>query len=404
MSDPVQNMTSLANALNTAVPQKVMSGNGVMNRDLLKWLPKDGTLTGDGKFVTVQTAVNRGSGSSYAQSKVNISAAALDRFDIRSSDFYLQDTVERKLMMSTKGMGGVLDAKVLSIKDMGDGVGFDIEKACWGNGSGSMGSIGSITSATNSVITLAIASDVNKFSRGDAITAYNGATARTDTISRIIAINRSAGTVTITGDKVTAGTWTAGDDLYFGSFGTTGGVGADSKTTSQLNGLGIWIPAVAETSGTFLGVDRTTDVERLQGHRVAFDTNQETTWGNLYNQISQVGGRPTDGWCSFSSWNNLKNELGTKLVLDPGVGRFGLEGIMYGTPHGKKPIMQGAMCPDASIYFLKRDTWNVHHTGGLPHFMPSINSESFDGMVLGVSAFAELSCSSPFDNGTAPTS
>ncbi len=405
MPTPQQTMESMKNSLVHAHPQRVMSGNGVLNRDLFKWLPKQDGLDGEGKFLTVQTSTNRGSGSTYSQAKANVSSAGLDRFYLESNDFYLQDTVARKLMLATAGKGGIFKAKSKSIKDMTDNTTFDIEKACWGTGDGRLGVIGSLVLAgANTVITLTLKGDAMKVSKNDAIVAYNGAVARIDTISRVIAINRAAGTITMSGDKV-ALLWAAGDTLHMGTFGTIGGVGDDSKKIKQLQGLGIWIPETPDVApALFLKQDRTGDVERLQGHRVDFNTSIELTLGDLHSNIAQLGGRPDGGWFSHIGWNQLKNELGTKVVLDPGVGRFGLKAIMFSTSDGEIPIMKGAMCPNEVGYLLKRDSWEIAHLGGLPHLMAEITSENFDGMVLGVSAFAELGCDSPRDNGRMPTS
>jgi hypothetical protein len=280
-----------------------------------------------------------------------------------------------------------------------------IERQCWGDGTGKLASIGAITSVTNSVVTLDNTRDIIKLKKGMSIASYNGATARTDTISKIVSVNYSAGTFVMTGNKVSAGSWAAGDDLYIGKFGATGGAaGADDRQGNIINGLEAWAPLAYETSGTFLTMDRTDDPLMLQGHRGTWKGTIEVSIKQLAAEMDTFGANFDSYWCSSINWTRLESELGARVVREDGTPTtFGIPSIRLNAGGRTVSVMGASFCPSTVGWLMDRDCIRLDHMGGLPHLAPTAPAHhTIDGREVRVAAFAELFVKRPLDLGRHP--
>lgn len=145
----------------------------------------------------------------------------------------------------------------------------------YGDGSGAIGQIASISTG---VITLVDPNSVVQFEQNMVLNSYSvsGSTATISTGSNlgyVIAVNRSAGTVTVSatagGAAGTPTNWSTSfpnlsvqGDTNFASGGLAQGL------TLKLAGLAAWIPVTAPgSSDSFWGVNRSVDVTRLGGVR-----------------------------------------------------------------------------------------------------------------------------------------
>jgi hypothetical protein len=177
-----------------------------------------------------------------------------------------------------------------------------------------------------------------------------------------------------------------------------------------VTGVAKWIPTTAETSGTFLSMDRTAHVQYLQGHRQTFTGSLEETIKKLLTKMSRVGARPDSAWVSFNTWLKLEMELqGRAYREDAKDSPFGLSALVYGGPGGNIRFMADPFIPDTAGYVLKRDTWCLHHLDGLPHLVTddgtgATRGQDYDGLEMRVRMWMELACTQPKDNGTFATS
>jgi hypothetical protein len=177
----------------------------------------------------------------------------------------------------------------------------------------------------------------------------------------------------------------------------------------MVTGVSKWIPATAETSGTFLSMDRTVHTTYLQGSRQTFTSSIEETIKKLLTKMGRVGARPDSGWLSYNDWLKLEMELQGKARREDGKDSpFGLASLVYGGPQGPIRFMVDPFMADGRGYLLRRDTWCLHHLDGLPHLVTDDGNSAtrgadYDGLELRVRMWMELACTQPKDNGTFAT-
>lgn len=397
--------TTVYDALHELYTDEIVPEMAVRDRDLLKWIEKDDTPFGRGVTHIIDTNLGQGIGSTLAQAQANADGDDYHRATLVPNDYYGSTLLHRKAMMRTEGKGSVFDEKSRQVTRRILLIAEAIEKQLWGDGTGALGTIGSITSVANSVVTLANTKDIIKFKKGMAIAAYNGSSARTDTIGRIVAIDYSAGTFNMDANKVSAGSWAQGDLLYIGKYGATGGsAGADDKQGNIINGLEAWAPVDYETSGTFLGLTRYNEPLMLQGHRGQWKGTIEISVKALAATMHTFGSRFDSYWLSGDNWNRLENELGARVVREDGkAATFGLPTIRLSTVGGVQHVYGAAFCPSNVGWLLNRASIKLKHLGGLPHMAPTPEAHhEIDGREVRVAAFAEMLMERPLDVGRHP--
>src|SRR5690606_590319 len=164
-------------------------------------------------------------------------------------------------------------------------------------------------------------------SGGTLLARDDSATHQSLTVSKV---DFDAGTVTFT-ENVSALTGEGDGDYLF----LRGNYSTNSADLGMVTGVAKWIPTTAETSGTFLQMDRTTHVQYLQGHRQSYVGSLEETVKKLIARMSRIGGRPDSAWVSFNTWLKLEMELQGRAYREDGKNNpFGLSSLVYGGPGG----------------------------------------------------------------------
>jgi len=231
-------------------------------------------------------------------------------------------TITNELLEATKdNAGAFVDEAKLNMDTGFRNISNDLALSLFDNGSGARGQISVISTG---VITLADPNSVVNFEVGMTLVSYsvsgNVYTQSTaSALGYIIAVNRSAGTVTVSATAGGAAGTPTNWSTSFPFIGVQGDVafGTLSATTSflKVSGLGAWIPTTAPTSGdSFWGVNRSTDVTRLAG--VRFDGSSESIEEALIDGSSLVareGGQPDMCFMNFASYAALEKSLGSKV-------------------------------------------------------------------------------------------
>ncbi len=181
----------------------------------------------------------------------------------------------------------------------------DIAQSLFGNSTGFRGGIASISTG---LITLTSSSDIVNFEVGMSLVSYSisGTTYTQSTaaaIGYVVAVNRTAGTVTVSatqgGSAGTPTNWS----VSFPNLGVQGDVAFGNITATtgflKITGLAAWLPTTAPASGdSFWGIDRSVDVTRLAG--VRFNGQSESIDEALVDASSLVareGGMPDKHYC-----------------------------------------------------------------------------------------------------------
>lgn len=410
--------TNLANAFKEMFPDRRLEQQATLERDLLKWLPKADDFeginsvaaSGGWMYIPVRYAMNQARSAHFAQTQAAVTAGVghgkVARFALDRKSYYGSITFDRESVMAARSnKGAFYRIKEKEIEDLLTGMGMEAEKHLWGDGNGNLGQIGSITTANPGVITLANAEDIVNFEVGmllGADTGISGEGTNRDGTEEVTKVDYDAGTVTMTSDVVTDHSWAANDYL----FRSTGDdVNAAGDGGQVMQGVAGWIPATAETSGTFLGQDRTLDTVRLQGSRQSWLGSIEETLKKLLSKMHRIGARPDSIFVSYANWHRLELELGARAIREEAKDSpFGLSSLRYAGPKGVMRVMPAVYCPDDVGYCLRRDTWKLHHLGGFPHVIVTNGNREqqltgADGSELRVCFFGNLACHSPKDNG-----
>jgi hypothetical protein len=402
ISAAASTLAALADAYKELFPDRRLEQLALMDRDIMRWLPKADDLEGDGIWIPMRYGAPQGLSTDFAGGQANVTSGLVKKAYIQRNRYYGFVALDDEAVRAARSRKGAFyGVKEVEIEDMIQAVAQELETHLWRDGSGTKGVISSITAAVPSVITLTNPEDVANFAVGEVLEARDsaGSTDRGGD-EAITAVDPDAGTITMTTDVATDHSWAATDILIRG---TVGAVASDYN--GVVNGLGAWIPATAETSGTFLNMDRTDDIVRLQGFRQSYLGSIEETVKKLRSKMGRYGARPDSVWLSHDNWHRLEIELGARAIREDGMAAtFGLPSLKYASPKGVMRIFAGAFCEENVGYLLKRDTWKLHHLDGLPHIVMSdglraTRGQDYDGIEVRARYWAELACDAPKHNG-----
>lgn len=387
-------LTSIAAHYNQLFPQGRLDQLSDMETDLLRYLPKADDLYEEGMWVKMRYGRGQGFGSKFLQAQGNTSSAKIKKAFIERKRYHGSVSLDDEAVIASSKGGGSGNVKEADVEDMIKGLSQELEMHLWRDGSGSKGRILTITSATPSVITLENPDDAANFSIDEFLEARLGATDRGGD-EKIVSIDPDAGTLTMSTNLVADHSWAVGDSLVRGS------LSAGSDYNEVVNGFGAWIPKIAETSGTFLMMNRTDDIIRLQGFRQAYLGSIEETIKRQRARMGKYSARPDSIWLSDINWHRLEVELGSRAIREDGTAAtFGLSTLTFSSPKGNMKVYSGALAEEDAGYMIKRDTWMIHHMGGLPHINPrTVTGQDYDGIEIRGRYWAELACDSLKDNG-----
>jgi hypothetical protein len=220
----------------------------------------------------------------------------------------------------------------------------------------------------------------------------------------VIAINKSAGTVTVSATSGgSAGTpvgWVNNDFLL-----------VQGDNNLKVKGLQAWLPFTAPTSGdNFFGVDRSVDPVALAG--VRYDGSQQTIEEGLQDGLKEVslyGDGSTDiVIMNPDSMTNLIKSLGSKVVYVDlqANAQIGFKGVMIEGPRGPVKVLADRNCPALFAYALQLDTWELGSVGDAPMILTydkeglqMLRVSNADAAELRVGYYAQLHCNAPGYNG-----
>jgi len=356
-------------AMNAAL-KELYSGQVVENlvysdNPFLAMVPKSTDFGGKYKPIPIISGVSQGRSSTFANAQANQTAVQIQSFLLTRASDYSIATIDNQTMLASKTdkMAFLEGAKVLidgAIRSASN----SLASALFRSGTGSIGQIGSISTG---VITLASVSDVVQFEVNMTLqaNATDGGTPRA-ALGYVIAVNRSAGTVTVAssglgGSAATPSGWTANDYLL-----------VQGDVNLKIKGLAAWVPASAPSSTSFFGVDRSVDVTRLGG--VRYDGSAQSIEEALIDASSLVareGGRPSKCVMNYASYAALEKSLGAKVqyVDLKGPAEIAFRGILVNGANTQIQCFPDRNCPAQTAYLLQMDTWKLECLGEAPQIL-----------------------------------
>lgn len=266
---------------------------------------------------------------------------------------------------------------------------------------------------TNDLITLANRSDVVNFSVGMRLIFSDaggapGATLHTPSSGDCVVakIDRAAGTLTLktalggsafnTGSALTTA-------LAVGDYIHREGDIVTAGTNIGFAGFDSWVPTSAP-SGTFKGVDRSQDPEKLGGIRV------NGSGMTVEDSLIAASERAFEAGADLSHWvmNPLKfghliREAGSKMVRDDAATqKLGTSAFKVATNAGEQVVYADPFCQPDRIYGLSADTWELVSLGPLPEIadddLKMLRESDADAYEVRMAGYGELGCHVPGHN------
>ena len=203
--------------------------------------------------------------------------------------------------------------------------------------------------------------------------ADGGGTVHTGSIT-VTDVNRDTGVLTT--DATSAiGSAAVGDYIF-----------QEGDYDAKLSGLAAWVPSTAPGATSFFGLDRTTDVTRLAGIRIASSTVSglpiEEKLQVAASRLAREGGSPDVILINYENFRDLEISLGSKVVYDraPEGAVVGWNGLTIRGPKGPIKVVPDQSCPPNRAYVLTLSTWKLGSPG------PAIKVLDRDGKLIRESA------------------
>lgn len=392
----------------------------------LALVPKDESPSGfAGKYIPVPLIYGtpQGRSATFSSSQNNQTAPALASFFVYRVSNYQLCTITNELLEATKDSAGAfIDEAKLNMDTSFRNISNDLAHDLFGDGSGSRGTYGLAPgsgSISTGLITLDDPNQVVQFEVGQSLTSYSvsGTTATQSSslaYGYVIAVNRSAGTVTVSatvaGNAGTPVGWSTTypylavqGDVNFASAGlaiaTTGAL--------KVAGLGAWIPTAAPgASDSFWGVNRSTDVTRLGGVRyVGTSLPIEEALVNAAALVAREGGQPDMCFMNFASYAALENALGAKVQyvdVKHDEADIAFAGIRVHAPYGPITVVPDRNCTTQTAYLLSMETWKFRSLGKAPHILTygmegleGLRVSNSDALEIRIGYYGNLICNAP---------
>lgn len=252
--------------------------------------------------------------------------------------------------------------------------------------------LGQASNLAAGVITLATASDIVNFERGQILvqSAGDGSTSSDTllgpgTLGFVFAVNYNSGVLSVatTAALALAGTagsptnWTSTGFLFRdGDFGATAYAGAGSAPafTRIVLGYGAWNPATDPTATLFEGVDRSVNIIRRSGARL---TSAECSGLGIEQRLKRLAVRMSSrakkakkGLVHPEQWQALADSLETKglrnITSTDEVGVFNFESIKLNTPAGAIPIYSDKFMDPLAAYLYDPKGIRMQTLSGFP--------------------------------------
>ncbi len=360
-------------AMNSAL-KELYDGQTVENlvyadNPLLAMIKKNTDFGGKYKPVPIITGVSQGRSSTFANAQGNQSPVQIQSFLLTRVSDYSIATIDNQTMLASRtdkmafleGAKLVIDGAIRSCTN-------SLASALFRSGTGTIGQNNGMTSG---VITLANALDVVQFEVNMVLQANatdGGATPRA-ALGYVIAVNRSAGTVTVSataggaaGNPTSWSTSTSGDYLV-----------VQGDNNNKVSGLSAWLPATTPSStDNFFGVNRSVDRVRLAG--VYQNYNTESIEEGLIDGsalLAREGGKPNVFVTNYTSYAALEKALGAKVtyVDMKGPADIAFRGIMVNGANSMIKVFPDRYCQATTGYLLQMETWCLECLGDAPQIL-----------------------------------
>lgn len=362
-----QSVSGLSGVLKRLYPQTKIDRVLYEDNPLLGMMAKDEEFYGEDLRLALMYAPTTGRSATFANAQSNKAGASYKGFNLTRVTDYSLFSIDGQAIRAAKNSKGAL---VNALEAEGDANLHALKRSIaisqYRNGGGAIGKVGSTSTVT---LTLSEKADVTNFEVGQHIvtSTTDGTSGSVDAGSEttITGIDRDAGTLTAAANWTTGGDYSDDDFLF-----TDGDFGA------KMSGLEAWCPASAPGATAFFGVDRTDDVTRLGGVRIASNASLDVTIERCLvraaARLRREGGMADYCFMNPEDVYQLDNELGAKREYQTltavnakgtSVGAFGYSALCLMTPAGMIYVVPDQNVPKAVAWMLTMKTWKLYSLG-----------------------------------------
>ncbi len=388
--------TSFQYALKTLYPREAIENLVYKTHPLLSMLKKNEGFKGLDMKIPLSYADLGGRSVDFATAIANKTASKGVAFNItRNKDFAIASIDYETLKASEGDNAAFMGALKREMDSAYNTLSRSLAISLFGTGSGSIGQVDATTTLTGAVLVLKNVNDVVKFEVGNVIvasTADGGGSVKT--ARTIIAMDRSAGTVTFNSNLNSGTAWASQDYLF-----------VQGDYDSKIKGLRAWIPDSAPTSTLFFGVDRSVDTDRLGGLRFNGSAMPiEEALISAASVAARAGAMPDTVIVNFNKYRELEIALGSKVqyvdIKAETKAQIGFRGIQLMSPIGPMKIVADRDCPSDRAFMLQLDTWTLHSLGAAPVLQDAdgnkmLREQSANALEFRMWYSAQLACTAP---------
>jgi hypothetical protein len=367
---------------------------------------------GKNKVVAMRNASPQGRGPTIAVAQGNKTASAYNAFVVTRISDYATASITGEAIKAAKGDENTLiEGLTKEIDGSIHTCMRNLAICMFRNGGGQRGQIAANSTISSTTINLNNIGDVVNFENGMTVClagddGYNnggsllGLRGNGGTTLTITGVDRDLGTLTASAAWNTIAAAATLDSI----FQTAAGVGSDYN--SMIRGLAAWLPATAPgTSDNFFGVNRSQDVTRLGGIRVAGNgADYQDTLVDAATRISREGGMADHVFVNPLDWAKLVKALGAKVIYDRAspvdMPEVGFKAVQLEGPDGPVKVIADLNCPLGTAYMVQLDTLNMESLGEAPMILDFdgntiLRNATADTYDVRIGYYGNLTCEAP---------
>tara|TARA_B100000029_G_scaffold231917_1_gene229264 strand:- start:1337 stop:2542 length:1206 start_codon:yes stop_codon:yes gene_type:complete len=390
------NMTTFAAALKQHYTSQKIENMVYKDNPFLAMISKYESFGGENLKLPIKYGIPQGRSADFAKALANKTNTQLKAFLLTRKSNYSLANIDNETIEASKGNANAfIEAATTEIDGAIESATRSLAISLFGDGGGSVGTIGG-TAATGTTLTLAQPDDVTNFEVGmkiDFYTAATGGTKRAGGPLTVDAVDRDAGTMTLSASM------TGITGIALGDF-----IVPEGDYDAMLSGLAAWVPSTAPGStDSFFGVNRSADATRLGGIR--FDGTAlplEEALIGAASRAAREGGKPNVCFMNYSNFADLEKALGSKLqYIDVKVTTdIGFRGIQINGPRGTIQVIPDQNCPKDVAFMLDMSMWKLYSLGKAPKILDPdglrfLRISTEDAVEVRVGYYAQLGCRGP---------
>lgn len=372
------------------------------NNPLLALMPKYESFGGENMPIPIIVSGPQRRSADFSNGQDNTNTSSVQQFLLtRVRDYSFASITHEAIRASAGNADAFVRYATMEVDGAVHALKRSMATAMYRDGTGSVGQVSGITAhvitLTNPEDTanfevgmklasfdeLSVTSTESKFNKPDAGDAHDASIV-------VSAVDRSAGTITVTGDSATV----AGDVLC-----QLGDINA------KISGLEAWCPRVVDSDNASLfNVTRTTDVSRLGGNR--YDGSALPIEEALIEGLSLAarnGGTPSHVMMHYKNYSQLEKALGSKVQYDKvsaSDASVGFSSMKVHGPAGTVDVIPDVNCQPDVAWGLQLDTWSLNTLGAAPQILDldgnnMLRETGADAYEVRCGFYGNVACSAP---------